>query len=82
MNPGIIFATYKDYTVISSTLRGGISEGKDEFGGADIDDMKNLMSFIPVLAKELGIELHPGCVFMLGPSRGRLRNVSYTRSFS
>ncbi len=72
MNPGIIFATYKDYTVISSTLRGGVSEGKDEFGGADVDDMKNLMNFIPQLAQELGIELHPSCVFMLGPSRGGL----------
>lgn len=72
MNPGVIFATYKDYTVISSTLRGGISEGADEFGGADVDDMKNLMNFIPDLAKELGIELHPSCVFMLGPSRGGL----------
>ena len=40
MNPGVIFATYKDYTVISSTLRGGISEGKDEFGGSDVDDMQ------------------------------------------
>lgn len=72
MNPGTIFATYKDYTVISSTLRGGISEGVDEFGGADVNDMKNLISYIPQLAKELGIELHPSCVFMLGPSRGGL----------
>jgi pimeloyl-ACP methyl ester carboxylesterase len=72
MNPGVVFATYKDYTVISSTLRGGISEGVDEFGGKDIDDMKNLIKFIPKLAKELGIKLHPSCVFMLGPSRGGL----------
>jgi dipeptidyl aminopeptidase/acylaminoacyl peptidase len=73
MNPGVIFATYKDYTVISSTLRGGISEGTDEFGGDDVDDMKNLMDFIPQLAQELGIELHPSCVFMLGPSRGGMQ---------
>jgi dipeptidyl aminopeptidase/acylaminoacyl peptidase len=72
MNPGIIFATYKDFTVVSSTLRGGVSEGKDEFGGADVDDMKNLMNFLPQLAQELGIKLHPSCVFMLGPSRGGL----------
>lgn len=72
MNPGDDFATYRNYTVISSTLRGGVSEGKDEYGGADVDDMKNLMEFLPRLAKELGIELHPSCVFMLGPSRGGL----------
>jgi pimeloyl-ACP methyl ester carboxylesterase len=70
MNPGVIFATYGNYTVISSTLRGGVSEGKDEFGGADVDDMKNLIDFLPKLAQELGIELHPSCVFMLGSSRG------------
>lgn len=72
MNPGVDFATYRNYTVISSTLRGGISEGKDEFGGGDVDDMKNLMNYLPTLAKQLGIELHPSCVFMLGPSRGGL----------
>lgn len=70
MNPGVFLATYKNYTVVSSTLRGGISEGKDEFGGSDVDDMKNLMDYLPTLTKELGISLHPNCVFMLGPSRG------------
>lgn len=73
MNPGVVFATYKNYTVVSSMLRGGVSEGKDEFGGADVNDVKNLMNFLPQLAQELGINLHPSCVFMLGPSRGGLQ---------
>lgn len=72
MNPGVLLATYKDYTVISSTLRGGVSEGIDEFGGADVNDIKNLMDFIPCIAEELGIQLYPSCIFMLGPSRGGL----------
>lgn len=72
MNPGLDLATYENYTVISSTLRGGVSEGKDEFGGADVNDMKNLIDFIPALAKELNIQIHPHCTFMLGPSRGGL----------
>lgn len=70
MNPGVTFATYKDYTVISSTLRGGISEGEDEFGGKDVDDMKNLIKYVPEISKKLGIHLQPSCVFMIGPSRG------------
>lgn len=70
MNPGVIYATYGDYIVVSSTLRGGVSEGKDEFGGADVDDIKNLMDFLPELFKELNVKLQPTCVFMLGPSRG------------
>lgn len=72
MNPGVIYATYGNYTVISSTLRGGVSEGKDEFGGTDVNDMKNLMDYLPTLAHQIGIELHPSCTFMLGPSRGGL----------
>lgn len=72
MNPGVVYATYKNYTVISSTLRGGVSDGNDEFGGGDVNDMKNMIEFIPKLSKELGIKLHPSCVFMMGPSRGGL----------
>jgi pimeloyl-ACP methyl ester carboxylesterase len=72
MNPGVVYATYGNYTVISSMLRGGVSEGKDEFGGADVNDMKNLMEYLPKLASDLSIEMHPSCVFMLGPSRGGL----------
>lgn len=72
MNPGLDIANYGDYTVISSTLRDGVSEGKDEFGGKDVNDMKNLIDFIPELAKELNIEIHPHCTFMIGPSRGGL----------
>ncbi len=72
MNPGVVYATYGHYTVVSSTLRGGVSQGKDEYGGADVNDMKNLMDYLPTLAKELGIELKPSCIFMLGPSRGGL----------
>lgn len=72
INPGTSFAIYDHYTVISSTLRGGVSQGEDEFGGKDVDDIKNLMDYLPRLAQLLGIELHPHCVFMLGLSRGGL----------
>jgi len=72
MNPGLDLATFGEYTVISSTLRGGVSEGKDEFGGKDVNDMKNLIEFIPDLARELNIDLDPHCTFMIGPSRGGL----------
>lgn len=72
LHPGMALATYGEYTVLSSTLRGGISEGKDEFGGADVDDIKNMIDFIPCLAKELNIELNPSCIHMLGLSRGGL----------
>lgn len=72
LNPSIIYAIYGNYTVISSTLRGGVSQGEDEFGGSDVNDIKNLIDFIPQLSQELGIELKPPCTFMLGLSRGGL----------
>ncbi len=75
LNPGIPLATYGDYTVLSSSLRGGVSEGKDEFGGHDVDDVKNMIDFIPSLNKELGIEINPSCVYMLGLSRGGLEMI-------
>lgn len=72
LNPGIIYAIWGYYTVVSSTLRGGVSEGKDEFGGQDVNDIKNLVDFIPTISRELNIQLQPPCVFMLGLSRGGL----------
>lgn len=69
-NPGNPTTTYKDVTVISSTLRGGISEGQDEFGVADLDDIKNMIAYIPTLEQELNITLHPSYTFALGSSRG------------
>jgi dipeptidyl aminopeptidase/acylaminoacyl peptidase len=72
MNPAINLTTYGDYTVVSSTLRGGVSEGQDEFGGADVHDMKNLIAYLPTLAQQLGISLDSQCMYFLGPSRGGL----------
>lgn len=72
MNPGADLANYGNYTTISSALRGGVSEGQDEFGGADVRDIKHLIDYLPTLAQELNISLHPHCVYMLGPSRGGL----------
>ncbi len=71
-NPGLDMANYRDYAVISSTLRGGVSEGQDEFGGTDIDDMKNLIAFYPQLANKLHACPRPTHLYMLGPSRGGL----------
>jgi predicted esterase len=70
LNPGDPLATYQDDTVISSVLRGGISEGKDEFGVGDLADIKNLMEYIPSLEEKLQIKLQPSSVFALGESRG------------
>lgn len=70
LNPGDSFATFQNVTVISSTLRGGVSQGQDEFGKADLADIKNMLDYLPTLEHELGIQLTPRYTFALGESRG------------
>jgi dipeptidyl aminopeptidase/acylaminoacyl peptidase len=54
------------FVVLASQYRGGGgSQGRDEFGGADVDDVLNLIS----TAKSLSYS-DPNNVFMLGFSRG------------
>jgi dipeptidyl aminopeptidase/acylaminoacyl peptidase len=73
LNPGTILASHANYTVISTTYRGGISEGEDEYGGADVNDVKNLIEFIPTLSQLLSLELTPSYTYMLGGSRGAMQ---------
>ncbi|MBA2369573.1 MAG: prolyl oligopeptidase family serine peptidase [Candidatus Protochlamydia sp.] len=70
LDPGHEWTVHGNYTVISSTLRGGVSEGMDEFGGADVDDVKNLIDFVPTLETWLGRPIQKESLFFLGPSRG------------
>lgn len=72
MNPAADLLSYKDYTIITTTYRDGVSPGKDEFGGTDVNDVKNLIDFIPILVKELKIPLQFKHIFMIGGSRGGL----------
>lgn len=69
INPGIDFAVYENMTVLSTTYRGGVSEGSDEFGGDDVNDVKNLVEFIPTLQNNLSFPSIEK-MFMLGMSRG------------
>ncbi|CUI16780.1 putative secreted protein [Candidatus Protochlamydia naegleriophila] len=69
-NPADRLVNYQHYAVISSTLRDGINAGRDEFGGADVNDMKNLIEFIPTLEKKLLIKLQTHSLDFLGISRG------------
>ncbi len=60
----------KDYTVIATTYRGGVSPGKDEFGGKDVNDVNALVEFIPQLEKLLGQTFSNKEKYLLGWSRG------------
>ena len=72
-NPGSDIACLRNYTILSTTYRGGISEGRDEYGGQDVNDVKNLVDFLPEIEKKLNIPLSNQKMFMVGGSRGGLQ---------
>lgn len=61
------------YALISTTYRGGVSEGEDEYGGEDVNDVKNLIEYLPQLAKQLNITFHRENKYMIGVSRGGMQ---------
>ena len=61
------------YALITTTYRGGVSEGKDEFGGEDVNDVKNLVEYLPTLEKKLNIAFHPENKYMIGINRGGMQ---------
>lgn len=75
MNPATDFTTHGDYTVLATTYRGTIFEGVDEFGGADVLDVKTLIDFFPKVQETLRIDLRPSKTFMLGGSRGAMQMI-------
>jgi len=72
LNPGSEWLACGDNVIVSSALRGGVSEGVDEFGGADVNDIENMVNYLPVLAAQLHFNYSPSEINMLGMSRGGL----------
>jgi dipeptidyl aminopeptidase/acylaminoacyl peptidase len=70
MHPANDFTCLRNYTVITTTYRGGVSEGVDEFGGQEVNDVGHLVRHIPELEKYLDIKFNPQKTFILGVSRG------------
>lgn len=72
-NPGGDLFYFEQYTVISTTYRGGVSEGEDEYGGSDVNDVKNLIDFIPELESKLHLNFQEQKKYVLGSSRGAMQ---------
>lgn len=73
LNPASDLMCAGQYTVIATTYRGGVSEGVDEFGGSDVNDVKNLVDFIPQLESKLNLSLQQEKMYLLGGSRGGMQ---------
>ncbi len=69
-SPTYDFNNYKDYTIITVLYRDGVNPGKDEFGGQDLNDVKNVIDFIPELGALLKENFQFNKTFLLGGGRG------------
>ncbi len=75
MHPGWGYSYFGNYTVIAPLYRGAANEGVDEYGGADVNDVKNLIDYIPTLEKKLGITISKQKKYILGASRGGMQMI-------
>lgn len=80
LRPNNSFSYLEGYNVIGTLYRGNLYGGNDEFGGQDIDDVTNLIKFIPSLEQETKSKFAPP-YSMIGTSRGAMQMfVSLSRS--
>jgi len=80
MRPNNRFSFLKGYNVVGTLYRGNIYGGQDEFGGADIQDVENLLKYFPKLEAFSHIKL-PLPYVMMGGSRGAMEMfISLSRS--
>lgn len=71
--PGKGLSNYKNYTFLAPLYRGGISEGFDEYGGDDVNDVKNLVDYIPDLEILINQKIPHSKMWMIGCSRGGMQ---------
>lgn len=57
------------FAVVATMYRGGVSEGRDEYGGKDVNDVANLLDYMPKLAEALHVRFEEKWS-MVGVSRG------------
>lgn len=72
-SPASDISCMENFTVLTTAYRGGVSEGVDEFGGADVHDVKALIDYIPELERLLAIQIQSEKMFLLGSSRGGMQ---------
>lgn len=80
-HPASDITCHKDYTIITTTLRGGVSEGRDEFGGNDVNDVKNLIDYLPELSRKLKSPFQINDMILLGGSRGAMEMFLFLSRF-
>lgn len=72
----LLFCMESESTVIACSYRDGVSEGEDEYGGDDVNDVYHLTLHLPRIFSELNISIDEKRRYMIGLSRGGLFNAS------
>jgi dipeptidyl aminopeptidase/acylaminoacyl peptidase len=72
LRPNNVFSSLEGYNVIGTLYRGNLYGGHDQFGGEDINDIENLILFLPELEGYTGAQFKPPYA-MIGVSRGAMQ---------
>jgi dipeptidyl aminopeptidase/acylaminoacyl peptidase len=72
-NPAANLYNPRQYTVIAPCYRGGVSEGCDEYGGDDVNDVKHLIDYISEIEKILKKPIKQDPMYFIGCSRGGMQ---------
>lgn len=72
-NPADDLFSPGNFTVVSTLYRDGVSEGTDEYGGKDVNDVKHLIDFLPHLEDQLQLTFQKDKMFLVGCSRGGMQ---------
>lgn len=71
MRPNNRFSFLEGYNVVGTLYRGNIYGGDDEWGGKDVQDVENLIRYLPELENFTHVDLKPP-FGMIGVSRGAM----------
>lgn len=69
----VLFCNESEATIIAGCYRDGVSEGQDEYGGDDVNDVFNLTMHLPKLFNALNIAIDEKKQYMIGLSRGGMQ---------
>lgn len=69
----VLFCNESEATIIAGCYRDGVSEGEDEYGGADVNDVFHLTLHLPKIFDALNIVVDNKRRSMVGVSRGGMQ---------
>ena len=73
LHPGHKKISHGNHTYIGTTIRGGLNPGRDEFGGEDVNDVINLVKYLPTLQSTIQNIHLSNKLYLVGESRGAMQ---------